>query len=119
MSSIVSRRPSFRNQSKEAFWMSIRLGRSRTCFRREKLLRARGAATVVVKVGISLPYGSEGGTGQNVGGTAQHSGKRPPSARQASRTGRVLRRTIANRLEKWKGPFCGPFPHQRLLLELD
>src|SRR5919198_2527742 len=48
MSSIVSRRPSSRNHRKEAFWMSIRLGRSRTCLRREKLLRARGAATGVV-----------------------------------------------------------------------
>src|SRR5215207_5732605 len=50
MSSIVSRRPSSRNQSKLAFWMSIRLGRSRTCLRREKFLRARGAVTRVVKV---------------------------------------------------------------------
>src|SRR5207237_10366781 len=54
MSSIVSRRPSSRNQENEAFWMSIRLGRSRTCFRREKLVRARGAATLLVKCG-SLP----------------------------------------------------------------
>jgi hypothetical protein len=29
--------------------MSIRLGRSRTCFRREKLLRARGATAVLLK----------------------------------------------------------------------
>jgi hypothetical protein len=29
--------------------MSIRFGRSRTCFRREKLLRALGAATLLVK----------------------------------------------------------------------
>src|SRR5437763_15093661 len=58
MSSIVSRRPSSRNHSNEAFWMSIRLGRSRTCLRREKLLRARGAATRVVKSGC-LPYGYE------------------------------------------------------------
>src|SRR2546430_2656778 len=50
MSSIVSLRPSFLNHSNEAFWMSIRLGRSRTCLRREKLLRARGAATPVVKL---------------------------------------------------------------------
>src|ERR1700690_781017 len=46
MSSIVSRRPSRRNQSKDSRWMSIRLGRSRTCLRREKDLRARGAVTV-------------------------------------------------------------------------
>src|ERR671933_2151427 len=55
MSSIVSRSPSARNQSKDAFWMSIRLGSSRTCFRREKLFRATGAATLVVKRN-SLPY---------------------------------------------------------------
>src|SRR5215210_6368404 len=55
MSSIVSRRPSSRNHWKDAFWMSIRLGRSRTCLRREKLVRARGALTLVVKR-YSLPY---------------------------------------------------------------
>src|SRR4051812_48543037 len=49
MSLIVSRRPSSRNHWNEAFWMSIRLGRSRTCGRREKDLRARGEATLVVK----------------------------------------------------------------------
>src|SRR5262245_32537345 len=50
MSSMVSRRPSLRNHSNEAFWMSIKLGRSRTCFRREKLLRARGATVVLLKM---------------------------------------------------------------------
>src|SRR3954468_12813559 len=30
--------------------MSIRLGRSRTCFRREKLVRARGATIVLLKM---------------------------------------------------------------------
>src|ERR671935_1948414 len=87
MSSIVSRRPSLRNHSKEAFWMSMRFGRSSTCLRREKLLRARGAETMVVKFEISLPYGSMGGTRGNVGGTAQHSGTGPLPARQASRGG--------------------------------
>src|ERR1051326_5678053 len=55
MSSIVSRRPSSRNHWKEAFWMSIRLGRSSTCSIWEKDLRARGEATVVVKES-SLPW---------------------------------------------------------------
>src|SRR5919205_3400149 len=55
MSSIVSRSPSRRNQSKDSRWMSIRLGRSRTCLRREKDLRARGAVTVLAKKN-SLPY---------------------------------------------------------------
>src|SRR5690348_16353090 len=49
MSSMVSRRPSSRNHWNEAFWISIRLGRSRMCSRRENDLRARGEATVVVK----------------------------------------------------------------------
>src|SRR2546421_12989932 len=49
MSSMVSRRPSLRNQSKDSRWMSIRLGRSRTCLRREKDLRAAGAVTVWAK----------------------------------------------------------------------
>src|SRR5215210_899285 len=57
MSEIVSRRPSSRNQRKDAFWMSIRLGRSRTCFRREKLLRARGAATPLLNYEASLGNG--------------------------------------------------------------
>src|SRR6266550_5717986 len=76
MSSIVSRRPSSRNHWNEAFWMSIRLGRSRTCLRREKLLRARGAATRVVKSGC-LPYGYEVDvemrTGERRRGTAKYS----------------------------------------------
>ena len=42
------------NHWKEAFWMSIRLGRSRTCFRRENVLRALGAATLLVKWAASL-----------------------------------------------------------------
>src|SRR5918992_153472 len=54
MSSIVSRRPSSMNHWKDAFWMSMRLGRSRTCFRREKLLRARGATATLLKCD-SLP----------------------------------------------------------------
>src|SRR5262245_54197622 len=58
MSSIVSLRPSFRNQSNDAFWMSIRFGSSRTSLMREKDVRARGAATLAVKR-YSLPYYSE------------------------------------------------------------
>src|SRR6478735_254726 len=89
MSSIVSRRPSFRNQSNEAFWMSIRLGRSRTCFRREKLLRARGAATRVLKAGC-LPYclcgeliNADRRTGESRRGTAKYS-ERPGGGARAS-----------------------------------
>src|SRR3954447_8833273 len=58
MSSIVSRRPSFRNQSNDALWMSIRFGSSRTSLMREKDVRARGAATLAVKR-YSLPYYGE------------------------------------------------------------
>src|SRR5215831_6645572 len=58
MSSMVSRRPSLRNQSNDAFWMSIRFGSSRTSLMREKDVRARGAATLAVKR-YSLPYYSE------------------------------------------------------------
>src|SRR4051812_2656729 len=58
MSSIVSRRPSLRNQSNDALWMSIRFGSSRTSLIREKDVRARGAATLAVKR-YSLPYYSE------------------------------------------------------------
>src|SRR5580765_4906573 len=58
MSAMVSRRPSFLNQSNDAFWMSIRFGSSRTSLMREKEVRARGAATLAVKR-YSLPYYSE------------------------------------------------------------
>src|SRR2546423_15080648 len=63
MSLIVSRRPPSRNHSNDAFWMSIRFGRSRTCLRREKVFRARGAAARVLVNGeeASLKNGSEGG----------------------------------------------------------
>src|SRR6186997_1993770 len=100
MSSIVSRSPSSRNHWNEAFWMSIRLGRSRTCFRREKLLRARGATAVLLKVGTASLYGVPRITeqrcgradvdvrvvrvgrrnGQNGGATSQSSGNRPLTA---------------------------------------
>src|SRR3954467_14377641 len=73
MSSIVSRRPSFRNQSKDSRWMSIRLGRSRTCLRREKDLRARGAVTVWAKE-IQPPLEAtenEGGAKNQVAGRAK------------------------------------------------
>src|SRR6058998_1672502 len=110
MSSIVSRRPSFKNHSKEAFWMSMRLGRSRTCLRREKLLRARGAATMVVKFEISLPYGSMGGKRGNVGGTAQHSGTGPHPTRQASRGGATWRHQYSSRGACKLGAVLQPAP---------
>src|SRR3954447_12331560 len=58
MSSIVSRSPSSRNHWNEAFWMSIRLGRSRMFSIREKDLRGRGEATLVVKKS-GLPMAGE------------------------------------------------------------
>src|SRR5262245_55808578 len=74
MSSMVSRSPSLRNQSNDAFWMSIRCGSSRTCFTREKEVRARGAATLVVKR-YSLPQNGEtdekSRTGENGGTSAR------------------------------------------------
>src|ERR687892_324903 len=88
MSSIVSRRPSCMNQSKDAFWMSMRLGRSRTCFRREKLLRARGATATLLKCDC-LPltacwllagcYCVQGWT-NDLGGTAKDSARAQPTA---------------------------------------
>src|SRR5438477_6931841 len=90
MSSIVSRRPSVRNQSKDSRWISIRLGRSRTCLRRENDLRARGAVTVLAKKN-SLPYWlrNEGEAEKracesrwcpDVGATLHDSGGCPPAA---------------------------------------
>src|SRR5438309_6219622 len=72
MSSIVSRRPSSRNHRNEAFWMSMRLGRSRTCLRREKLERALGAATLVVnEVQPPLEDVADRRTGENGRTSAQ------------------------------------------------
>src|SRR6478752_4781016 len=67
MSSIVSRRPSLRNHSNDAFWMSIRLGRSRTCFRREKLVRARGATVVLLKMRQPPLTACRGGRARTLG----------------------------------------------------
>src|ERR1051326_6138102 len=78
MSSIVSRRPSSRNHWKEAFWMSIRLGRSSTCSIWEKDLRARGEATVVVKES-SLPWDGrdQANTGVPIGRRAERRRNQP------------------------------------------
>src|SRR5436190_4113190 len=85
MSSIVSRRPSSMNHLKEAFWMSIRFGRSSTCLRREKLLRARGAATLVAKR-FKPPYETlEMRTGEDDGGTHKHSERHPATAKVSAR----------------------------------
>src|SRR5437879_12412886 len=107
MSSIVSRRPSLRNQPNEAFWMSIRWGRSRTCFRRENDLRARGAATVAVKR-YSLPLRRNENqkiwTGEDGGTSAQPlrvpKDRPPPQERPCG--ARVLRRIVANGSRKGK-----------------
>src|ERR1051326_3612213 len=78
MSSIVSRRPSSRNHWNEAFWMSIRLGRSRTCSMWEKDVRARGEATVVVKAS-SLPWDrrDQADSGVRIGGRAERRRNQP------------------------------------------
>src|SRR5918999_3660050 len=80
MSPIVSRRPSSMNHWKDAFWMSIRLGRSRTCFRCEKLLRARGATTPLLNYEASLGNGLE--RWKNV--QADVAGRNPPAYRRTT-----------------------------------
>src|SRR2546426_6800483 len=115
MSSIVSRRPSFRNHPNEAFWMSIKCGRSRTCFRRENDLRARGAATVAVKR-YSLPLRRNENqkiwTGEDGGTSAQPvrvPKDRPPSQGRSCGA-RVLGAIVANGSGKGKrGAFWRPF----------
>src|SRR5205085_12014090 len=90
MSSMVSRRPSFRNQLNDAFWMSIRFGSSRTSLMREKDVRARGAATLAVKR-YSLPYYSEESEisdrqkRRNVTRTCKGTQRRGSTARRAPR----------------------------------
>src|SRR4029450_5808607 len=116
MSSIVSRRPSSRNQSKLAFWMSIRLGRSRTCFRREKFLRARGAVTRVVKVRTAslgeTACGCADGRAERRG-TDKGTEVPPPYARDSGRGRRRGGRMVARapafcqnpRFSRTKAPF--------------
>src|SRR5215210_858422 len=112
MSEIVSRRPSSRNQWNDAFWMSIRLGRSRTCFRREKLLRARGAATPLLNYEASLGNGlrmcrrtSTAGTGQltESGQACARASPPPAQSEQYSRSGRG-RGAVAVEFASWS--FC-------------
>src|SRR3954465_6550624 len=82
MSSIVSRGAVLRNQSNDCRGMSMRWGGSRTCLRREKDLRARGAATVWVTEN-SLPLHDGGAYGMRYA--------RERAARSSSRV--VRRRT--------------------------
>src|SRR5262245_52596470 len=122
MSSIVSRSPSFRNQSKDSRWMSIRLGRSRTCLRREKDLRARGAVTVWAKE-IVPPLGAmvmrgEAGSGGDQAYYGVRAGKtgccvgEPPSIGQPTLQPQGTRRGPGMPTSKWYhgfGPRRGPF----------
>src|SRR5215217_3036680 len=105
MSSIVSRSPSFRNQSNEAFWMSMRLGRSRTCLRREKLLRARGAATFVVNR-YSLPCWRSGGKRTGGRGRTTAQPRRVAKAAPAAQGGP----TAAGRFAEYNGCPVGCIP---------
>src|SRR5438128_8967552 len=99
MSSIVSRRPSSRNHWNEAFWMAIRLGRSRTCSILEKDLRARGEATVVVKDEASLgdvraqaEWAYRDADERNDGATRQGTGSDPLTASVADGARRLRRK---------------------------
>src|SRR5258706_9118270 len=104
MSSIVSRRPSSRNHLNDAFWMSIRFGRSSTCSRRENDLRARGEATFVVKEKASLGdvrnqriQACGNADERNVGATRQGTYKDPFTASDARGRLPVSRATVACR----------------------
>src|ERR1022692_1468629 len=79
MSSMVSRRPSSRNHLNEDFWISIRLGRSSTCSRRENDLRARGDATLVVKEKASLGGRAKSGGSRHAGMRGRAERRRNPS----------------------------------------
>src|SRR5215471_6524560 len=108
MSSMVSRRPSLRNQSNDAFWMSIRFGSSRTSLMREKDVRARGAATLAVKR-YSLPYCEETEiwTGENDGRQREPArvAKRGALPQAKPHGGRGQARIVARKPKKRK--ICG------------
>src|SRR5205809_5185961 len=117
MSSIVSRRPSSRNHWNEAFWMSMRLGRSRTCLRREKLVRALGAATLVVKDAASLrdAVRSRTASGQTwTAGTTAQPARVPKNPASAQGYPGGFRRSssasVAEALEKCQGRPEAPWP---------
>src|SRR4029453_1252043 len=96
--------------------MSIRLGRSRTCFRREKFLRARGAVTRVVKVRTAslgeTACGCADGRAERRG-TDKGTEIPPPYARDSGRGRRRGGRMVARapafcqnpRLSSTKAPF--------------
>src|SRR5204863_7570963 len=119
MSSIVSWRPSSMNHLNEAFWMSIRFGRSRTSLRREKLLRARRAATLLVKK-RDLPLGrvkrQRAGEMQNGGATLESSRKSGLSASSSLRKTAQRASTIAPRVQKGERGAEAPLslPDERL-----
>src|SRR5918998_797486 len=85
MSSIVSRSPPFSgsvSHSNERRWIAIRLGTSRTLFRRAKLRRTRGASTAGTRATPSRGRNFGGDRGEAVRGHADapryHTDRRPP-----------------------------------------
>src|SRR6185437_15820769 len=118
MSSIVSRRPSSRNHWNEAFWMSIRFGRSRTWGRWEKDLRARGEATLVVKKsGLPMDWRVQAKVGVQTGGRAGRRRNQPgyrtwrPDRKQKPRRApNSDRQSVALPPDGRKGPSEGGLP---------
>src|SRR6184192_1447605 len=99
MSSMVSLSPSFRNQSNDSRWMSIRLGRSRTCLRRENDLRARGAVTELAKKKASLTgYEVSGEAEKNACRAGRPDGRRNPPGYRSHPSSR--KRTTRGRLSR-------------------
>src|SRR5262252_1283090 len=136
MSPIVSRRPSSRNHWNEAFWMSIRLGRSRTCWRRENDLRARGEATVLVKEEASLGdvrvqaiTAGRGADERDVGATRQGTGRSPfcasesllrePVVRGKCSAASPRRQAEPRNQVAWRQPGCRTWLPGSSLLQLD
>src|SRR5918997_5874656 len=85
MSSIVSLRPPVSgsvSHSNERRWIAMRLGTSRTLFRRAKLRRTRGASTAGTGATPSRGRKSGGDRGEAVRGHADapryHTDRRPP-----------------------------------------
>src|SRR4029078_8162319 len=93
--------------------MSIRLGRSRTCFRREKLVRARGATIVLLKMRQPpLTAGRVGGA-RKLGAEPRriadaHAPPQPPLWRRRGK--RPLQRVAEESVSR-VSPLAGETPH--------
>ena len=107
MSSIVSRRPPFSGSTSQAndfFWMSIRLGTSRTLSRRAKVRRVRGAST---EAKTATPQGRLGGRAERARARAADGTQSATSQDSTGATRTPVRGARRSRTPSGPAPVCG------------